>query len=186
MGNINKKKKIFEEIPYIERDSLILKKIDECDKDKLDKLRKSDLVYKYLPTFLFEQKYSDIDKVKSGLYTELIDNKESVILVIYLKDGLEFCGICELYGFKDKIHKISIGYRLAEEYWGREIATKTVSIMIDYLYQKTDTEIITASTIIENKALANVLRKNGFDLVLSAVPEDWGYPEPTISDKWIR
>ena len=58
--------------------------------------------------------------------------------------------------------------------------------MINYLYNETDIEIITASTMIENIASARVLGKNGFDLVVHAVPEDWGYEEPTITDKWIR
>ena len=40
--------------------------------------------------------------------------------------------------------------------------------------------------MIENSASAAVLKKNGFDLVVHAVPEDWGYDEPTITDKWIR
>ena len=56
----------------------------------------------------------------------------------------------------------------------------------DYLFSQTDIEIITASTMVENQASANVLRKNGFTLVVHAVGEDWGYPEPTIADKWIR
>ena len=46
-------------------------------------------------------------------------------------------------------------------------------------------EIITASTMIENQASARVLQKNGFTLVNHAVYEDWGYPEPTLTDKWI-
>ena len=59
-------------------------------------------------------------------------------------------------------------------------------MMIDYLYGETDIEIITASTMVENQASANVLRKNGFQLVVHAVGEDWGYDAPTIADKWIR
>ncbi len=58
--------------------------------------------------------------------------------------------------------------------------------MIRYLYTETDAEIITASTMVENQASANVLRKNGFDLVVHAVEEDWGYENPTITYKWIR
>ncbi len=45
---------------------------------------------------------------------------------------------------------------------------------------------ITASTMIENAASANVLRKNNFTLVVSGIGEDRGYPEPAIADKWIR
>ena len=58
--------------------------------------------------------------------------------------------------------------------------------MIDYLYNETDIEIITASTMIENQASARVLIKNGFDLVVHAADEDWGYDRPTAADKWIR
>ncbi len=40
--------------------------------------------------------------------------------------------------------------------------------------------------MVENEASANVLRKNGFQLVVHAVEEDWGYEKPVIADKWIR
>ena len=81
--------------------------------------------------------------------------------------------------------KISIGYRLLESCWGRGIATGALSQVVRYLDEETDIEIITASTMVENLASANVLRKNGFTLVVHAVGEDWGYENPTITDKWI-
>lgn len=92
----------------------------------------------------------------------------------------------EISGYRDPIHKISVGYRLLERYWGKGIAGEALEMMIDYLYKETDIEIITASTMIENQASANVLRKNGFQLVVHAVDEDWGYDKPTVTDKWIR
>ena len=58
--------------------------------------------------------------------------------------------------------------------------------MVRYLYDETDIEIITASTMVENRASARVLEKNGFDLVISGADEDWGYEGPTPTDKWIR
>ena len=105
---------------------------------------------------------------------------------IYLRKSGDFCGIAEFYGFNDSMHKISVGYRLREEYWGQGIASETVSLMVDYLYNTTDTEIIAASTMIENKASANVLAKNNFIMTAHAVPEDWGYENPTTADKWFR
>jgi hypothetical protein len=47
-------------------------------------------------------------------------------------------------------------------------------------------EIITASTMVENHASAHVLENKGFTLVNRAVDEDWGFPQPTPADKWIR
>ena len=57
---------------------------------------------------------------------------------------------------------------------------------MDYLYNETDIEISTASTMMENQASAKVLRKNQFDLVVRNSEENWGYPEMTLTDKWIR
>ena len=81
---------------------------------------------------------------------------------------------------------MSVGYRLLEEVWGQGIATEALRLMTEELLNNRGIEIITASTMIENQASAHVLQKNGFTLVNHNVGEDWGYPEPTPSDKWIR
>lgn len=186
------KKKPFDEIPYLENERIVLKKLQQKDAESLYSLAHSEKIYRYLPTFLFEQKYEDIHQVIDLMYKECFEQKESIILGIFLKepdqekDSMPFCGLAEMYGFKDSIHKISIGYRLLERYWGKGIATQAAALMADYLYNETDVEIITASTMVENQASANVLRKNGFVLTAAAVGEDWGYPEATITDKWIR
>ena len=175
-------KKLFTEIPVLHGDRITLKALGNEDEAALKELVNDQRVYRYLPTFLFEKKYDDISYVISHLYDECF--RESIILGIF-KDN-EFCGLAEMYGYRDPIHKISVGYRLLERYWGQGIATEALGLMVDYLYNETDIEIITASTMIENRASAKVLIKNGFELVVHAVPEDWGYEMPTIADKWIR
>ncbi len=125
-------------------------------------------------------------KTIAGLYDKLFTSKESLILGIYPAKAGVLCGLAEFYGYKESLQKTCIGYRLDEQWWGKGIASDTVRPMVEYLYSKTDTEIITASTMIENKASARVLEKNGFIMTAGAVPEDWGYREPTIADKWFR
>ena len=176
--------KVFDEIPYIKGRSVTLKKICDEDTAALSEMISDNDVYRFLPTFLFEKKYDDVHEVIKHFYDECFANKDSVIMGIY-RDG-RFCGIAEFYGFKDDIHKISIGYRLCKKYWGRGIASESASLMVDYLYTQTDTEIITASTMIENHASAKVLEKSGFTMVAAAADEDWGYDKPTKADKWIR
>ena len=175
-------KKLFTEIPNIQGKRIALRAITDKDSSSLKELVDNAEVYRYLPTFLFEKRYEDVSYVISRLYDECF--RESIILGIFRDD--EFCGLAEMYGFRDPIHKISVGYRLLERYWGQGIATEALGLMVEYLYNETDIEIITASTMIENQASARVLTKNGFELVVHAVPEDWGYDEPTITDKWIR
>lgn len=175
-------KKLFTEIPYLEGDCVILRAMTPADVPGLRQMTHDDRVYRYLPTFLFEKKYSDIDTVVDRLYTECF--QESIILGIFAEDG--FCGLAEWYGYRDEMHKISMGYRLRESCWGKGIASEALGLMIEYTYGETDIEIITASTMIENRASARVLEKNGFVLVVHAAEEDWGYPQPTLADKWIR
>ena len=181
-GNNTAKKKLFSEIPYLKGNRLTLKRLTRADRSALQELVDSPRIYRYLPTFLFEQKYPDIGYVIDHLYDECW--KESIILGVFIED--EFCGLAEMYGYRDPIHKISVGYRLLERYWGKGIAKEALGMMIEYLYDETDIEIITASTMVENQASANVLKKNGFQMVVHAVDEDWGYDKPTVSDKWIR
>ena len=176
------KKKLFSEIPDLHGTRLRLERLTMKHADALQELVNSENVYRYLPTFLFEKQYLDVRDVIDRLYDECW--KESIILGVFMED--KFCGLAEMYGYRDPIHKISVGYRLLARYWGKGIAREALGMMIDYLYKETDIEIITASTMIENQASANVLRKNGFSLVVHAVGEDWGYDAPTVTDKWIR
>ena len=174
-------KKLFSEIPYIKSERLILRKIEETDATDLSELTQSPNVYRYLPTFLFEQKYEDIHYVIRRLYDECF--KESIILGVFMEN--EFCGLAEIYGYRENTHKASIGCRFLERCWGKGIATETVGALVRYLTQKTDIEVITASTMVINKRITRVTEKNDFELVASGVDEDWGYPQPTSVNKWV-
>ena len=176
----------FDRIPYLEGSRIIIRKIEKGDARALDDLRKDGEVYRYLPTFLYEQSAPDVDAVIRDMYGPVFTNRESILLGIYWKENQEFSGIAEFYGYRPEVQKISLGYRLRKAWWGRGIATETVKLMVDYLYRETDTQIITASSMVENQASASVLRKNGFDLVISGTTEDWGFERPVIVDKWIR
>ena len=177
------KTQFFQSVPTLESERLILRRLTQADADALESLAHSDAVYRYLPTFLYEQKYPDIRRVMDGLYGECL--RESLILGIFLREDESFCGLAEMYGLRNAIHKISIGYRLAEPYWGKGIASETVSLMTGYLFREAGIRIITASTMIENKASARVLMKNGFSLVYHNAAEDWGYEALTATDKWV-
>ncbi len=84
-----------------------------------------------------------------------------------------------------ELHKISVGYRLRERFWGQGLATEAARLMVGYLYGETDIEIITASTMVDNAASAHVLKKADFICTARGVEEDWGFGEPTIVDKWF-
>lgn len=177
-----KKNKLFSEIPVLKGKRVTLKALTLDDLDGLRELTQCDLVYRYLPTFLFEKQYNDKEYVINHLYDICL--KESLILGVFL-DG-SFCGLAEVYGYRAPLLKASVGYRLLPQFWGQGIATETLGLLTGYILKETDVEIITASTMIENKASAQVLKNNGFRHVAHSIPENWGYADPVLTDKWIR
>ena len=50
-------KKLFDEIPYLEGERVILRKITEDDRETLWEMAHSDIIYRYEPTYLLEQQY---------------------------------------------------------------------------------------------------------------------------------
>ena len=178
-------KKLFTEIPLIEDERIILRKITDEDADALDDMIHSEIVYHYEPTYLFERQFTDVHEVLRNLYGECYQKKQNLFLGIVFKEKNEFCGIAEFYDYKEHLHMVSIGYRLRKGYWNNGIATDTAKMMADYLFSQTDVEIITASTMIENRASAHVLEKNGFIMTSTGYPEDWGHKDPTMADRWF-
>lgn len=175
-------KNLFKDFPVINGDRVTLRKLCESDADALKELAESESVYRYEPNFLIERNTGDISELVRRLYDEVME--ESFFIGVFMNE--DFCGLIELYGYNEKIHKISIGFRLLPKSWGKGVAAEAVDLIVDYLYTKTSIEIITASSMVDNKASAKVLQKCGFTLVVHAVEEDWGFDEPTITDKWIR
>ena len=175
--------KLFDEVPHIAGERISLRRMCDGDAEALQELVSNDNVYRYLPTYLFERQYVDPHEAIRHLYEELFTHKMSLILGVCLNGEERICGLAEFYGLRDDVHKVSVGYRLLERYWGRGIATEVVGLMVGYLYGQTDIELITASTMVENAASARVLEQNDFIRTARGVPEDWGYEKPTIADK---
>ena len=180
-----RRKKLFSEIPSINGLHIVLNQVVDTDVDALRDLIENPLVQRFEPTYLFEKQNDDVNETIRQMYGDIFENKESLILAIRMKETGELAGLAEFYGLRDNLHKISIGYRLRECFWGRGLATEAARLMVGYLYGETDIEIITASTMVENAASARVLEKADFIRTARYVEEDWGYPEPTIVDKWF-
>ena len=179
-------KKLFDEIRCLEGEKIILRKITENDKEALREMAQSHHVYRYEPTYLLEQQYTDMDQLIRDIYGEYFEKKQNLFLGVYLRENpIELCGLAEFYDYRDHLHMVSIGGRLREKYWNSGIGTEIAKLMSDYLFQETDIEIITASTMVENKASAHVLEKNGFMTTHSVHKEDWGHEEPTDAYRWF-
>ena len=173
---------LFSTIPTMQGDRVTLRRLTEANAGSLKELTDSEKVYRYLPTFLYEQKYEDKAFVIRRLYDECLES--SLILGVFIGDT--FCGLAEIYGYFAPLSKVSVGYRLLEKWWGQGIATETLGVIVKYLFGETDVKVITASTMTENKASTNVLKKNGFKHMSYTVLENWGYHKLILTEKWIN
>lgn len=178
--------KLFDEIPVIEDDVLLIKRIGENDAEVLDSMAQNDNVRRYLPTFLFEYQNDDKKEVIREMYGDIFRRKESLLLGIFLKSEPDnMAGVCEIYNYDPNWNKASIGYRINEPYWNRAIAGQTIRLLRDYLFEHTDVKRITAHVMIDNLYSCRALEKNGFRLRKTAVPEDWGFAEPVSVNKYV-
>lgn len=160
----------------IQDGQLVLRKVMPDEADSLNELVDNPAVYRYLPTYLEEK--------KDGDSRQFMERSEDSLFLGVFEEG-QFAGLMELYGYRKLLHKVSIGCRLTERCWGRGISTRSTNLLVQYLFHETKINVITASTMVENHASANVLKKAGFSLVMHNVPENWGYETPTRADKWI-
>ena len=179
-------KKLFDEIPCLEGERVILRKKSEDDRETLWEMAHSDIIYRYEPTSLLERQYTDMDQLLHDLYGEYFEKKQNLFLRVFLKDHpSELCGLAEFYDYRDHLHMVSIGGRLREKFWQSGIATEIIKLMTEYLFKETDIEIITASTMVENKASARALEKNGCTSTRIVHREDWGHDESTEAYRWF-
>ncbi len=79
-------KKLFDEIPRLEDERILLRQLQDADAEDLYRLSHDQMVYRYLPTFLIVQQYEDPGMVIRKLYTECLENKDSLILGIFRKE----------------------------------------------------------------------------------------------------
>ena len=177
--------KLFEGYPVLQDDVLILRKMIDTDADALGALAHNETVYRYLPTFLFEQKYDDAHEVLRKMDEECFDTKESLFLGVCLREDPDtVIGIGEIYNYEADKFKASIGYRFNEQYWNHGYATRAARLLRDYLVNDSGIRTITAHVMKENGASARVLVKNDFLLEEADLWEDWGFGHDVLVDKY--
>lgn len=107
------------------------------------------------------------------------DKKKLIIAGIYLcEEPDKLIGLAEMFDYKKRMNKITIGYRINESYWHRGIATDTVKLMVEYLCNDMGIQTLKAFVMPENIFSEKALIKNGFIKESDPVQEkNWGGKE---------
>lgn len=106
------------------------------------------------------------DKALQVLESYIISNE---IWAIELKEAMKVIGQLKIYpdhnrgNFSEQNSAKFINYALAEEYWGHGYMTEAVKAAIEYAFNETDIELITAFHFPDNFKSRRVLEKCGFE-----------------------
>ena len=177
---------LFDQMPRLEGDRLLLRELQVQDAPALDAFANDPRIYRFLPTFLYEQKYEDKRYAIEHLREECFDTGTCILLAVSLRDDPgTFMGLAEMYNLGDQGHKVSLGARLSEAYWGQGYATEAVQLMVDYLFDKVGLQIITAHVMVENIASGKALEKCGFVKQEPPMREDWERDELILANRYV-
>ncbi|MBR0622144.1 GNAT family N-acetyltransferase [Bacillus pumilus] len=152
---------LFGTFPVLASKNLLLKKVDEHHLPELFSIYDNDTVFQYcgiipkhnLQTVKkmiahFERDYTKKSRVKWGIFQK---GKPHTLV-----------GIIETMDLNQKVNAVTIGYFLAEEHWGKGIATEAVSTLVTFLFEEIDINRIQAEVMPANEVSKKVLLKNGF------------------------
>ncbi|MEH7050742.1 GNAT family N-acetyltransferase [Bacillus pseudomycoides] len=152
---------VFGDFPVLESVNLVLRKIEEVHLQEVYSIYDNDKVFEYcgiipkhnLQTVRkmighFDRDYHKKSRIKWGIFQKNQSDK--------------LVGIIESMDFNQKVNMVSIGYFLAEDYWGKGIATESVRMVVKFLFEEVNVNRIQAEVMPVNEVSKKVLLKNGF------------------------
>lgn len=171
--------KLFEIFPYLENDKVIIKKMELNDVEALSEISNNDNVYRFIPPFLYKKSNKALETAIKNLGKRDFEKKKQIIAGIYLKDNPDrLVGLAEMFDYKKRENKITIGYRVNEDYWNKRIASNTLKLMVDYLVNEIGIMTLNAFVMPKNLHSSKILLNNGFvkeDYTLQE--KNWGGQE---------
>lgn len=152
---------LFGALPELQSDHVRLAKVEEKHLEELFEIYSNDRVFDYCGIIPKHNK----DTVRKMIpHFERDYLKKSVIKwgIFAHQDNDRLVGIAEAFNFNQKVNMVTIGYFLAESYWGKGLATESVRLLTRFLFEEADLNRIQAEVMPANEVSKKVLLKNGY------------------------
>lgn len=153
--------KVFKEFPILSSTKLELKKIEDRHLQELFDIYDNEKVFEFCG-IIPKHNLQTVSKM-IGHFDRDYQKKSRVKWGIFQKSQNDtLVGIIEAMDFNQKVDMVTIGYYLAEDYWGKGIATEAVHMLVKYLFEEVAINRIQAEVMPLNEPSKKVLLKNGF------------------------
>lgn len=153
--------KVFEEFPLLSSENLVLKKIEDAHLQEVFTIYNNEKVFEYCG-IIPKHNIQTVSKM-IGHFDRDYKKKSRVKWGIFQKSHSDqLVGIIEAMDFNQKVNMVTIGYYLAEDYWGKGLASDAVNILVKFLFEEVNINRIQAEVMPLNEASKKVLLKNGF------------------------
>jgi [ribosomal protein S5]-alanine N-acetyltransferase len=91
------------------------------------------------------------------------DKKKRITAGVYLREGRgRLIGLAEIFDYKKRAGRITIGYRVNEKYWHQGIASEIIALLVKYLSGEIGIPAAKAFVMPENDHSSRALLRNGF------------------------
>ena len=150
---------IFSNIPTLETDRLILRKLSVADADDMFEYSKDMNITKYLTWSPHPDRYFTIDYIKFVLKKYKTGDFRDWAVID--KATGKMIGTCGFTSVDLHNKKGEIGYVYNSQYWGRGIATEALECVVDFGFSKLDLNRIEGRFMVENTPSRRVMEKAG-------------------------
>ena len=153
-------KKLFVQETVIQSERLLLRNITTEDLDELLTMYSNDKMFTYRPG-MARKNMEAIQKLFDTMQQEYETRERLYLGICFSNNPKKLVGVAEIYDLDSRIEIANIGYSVDENYWGQGVATETVHIMIEYLFDVIEVNRIQAHAMPENVPSNRVLANNG-------------------------
>lgn len=151
---------IFTNLPTLQTDRLILRKLEYSDQKDIFEYAQNPSVSKYLVWYPHK---TEIDSLSFlNLVYDCYNHNKPAPWGISLKERNKIIGTAGFISLDKVNHKAELGFALSEDYWNRGLISEACKIIIKFGFQDLKLNRIEARCMVENLASAKVLEKLGF------------------------
>lgn len=156
---MNEKTMIYEKLPTIESERLLLRKLEMTDADDMFEYASETAVSRFMP-WQAHQTTDDTREFISFIRQGYEDNKK-LTWAIELKSENKMIGTIDFVSWLQKRQRAEVGYTLSHHYWGQGLMLEAAETLIDFGFKEMDLIKVEAPIMLDNTQSQRVAEKLG-------------------------